>query len=429
MHPDGNGQSTPAYFRQAAIDARARESFGTVERNRNLGWIIVGLFVAVLIAAALFVTSAHYARRESASGQLVPAEGSVRLAAPISGVVKRLPVREGQFVKQGQPVVVIAADRVLRGGQQVDESLRILQESRLAALQRQSRARADQIGEQIQELEQRRRGLLRDIGRCDDLAAILRKRLSLQRETYKAQRGLADVGMISTAALRQHEDAVLGIQLQVQQALRDKAAQQSQIEQIAHQLARLHAEAELASSETQTARDELRERQISSDAQSASTLIAPIAGFVTALTVHEGSTLSDGQAIAVIVPAADEHREVPLEAEIWAPSRAVGFVRPGTKVRLMYDAFPYQTFGTDAGTVIEVARSPLLPRDIPVPVEAREALFRIRVGLDRRSLRFAKDAGSLSPGMRLTADLILEERSLLDIFLEPVHAVARRAAN
>jgi hypothetical protein len=31
--------------------------------------------------------------------------------------------------------------------------------------------------------------------------------------------------------------------------------------------------------------------------------------------------------------------------------------------------------------------------------------------------------------MRLTADLILEERSLLDIFLEPVHAVARRAAN
>ena len=40
-----------------------------------------------------------------------------------------------------------------------------------------------------------------------------------------------------------------------------------------------------------------------------------------------------------------------LRAELYVPSRAIGFVKSGQRVRLLYDAFPYQKFGPAWGEV------------------------------------------------------------------------------
>ena len=52
-----------------------------------------------------------------------------------------------------------------------------------------------------------------------------------------------------------------------------------------------------------------------------------------------------------IVP---EHE--PMQAELLAPSSAVGFIHPGGRVLLRYSAFPYQKFGEYWGTVMSVSR-------------------------------------------------------------------------
>jgi membrane fusion protein len=154
--------------------------------------------------------------------------------------------------------------------------------------------------------------------------------------------------------------------------------------------------------------------------------VAPVSGFVTAISTHAGATVTADQTVAVIVPASDKANAGPLEAELWAPSRAIGFVKPGAKVRLMYDAFPVQTFGTAPGVVLDVAGSPTLPKDIPLPLEAREPLFQIRVRMERDKLSAYGQEWTLAPGMRLTADVVLEERSLFDIIFEPVRAARNR---
>jgi hypothetical protein len=46
-----------------------------------------------------------------------------------------------------------------------------------------------------------------------------------------------------------------------------------------------------------------------------------------------------------------------LQAEIYIPSRAIGFVKPGQEVRLLYDAFPYQRFGAYRGRVVAASSS------------------------------------------------------------------------
>ena len=131
--------------------------------------------------------------------------------------------------------------------------------------------------------------------------------------------------------------------------------------------------------------------------------------------------MQPGRALAVIVPQGK-----PLQAELWAPSRAAGFITQGDRVRLMYDAFPYQKFGVGHGRVSSVSGAPVDPQDLAVPIESREALYRIVVNLDEDSVAGYGKRWPLTPGMRLSADLVLDERNLWEWLLEPVIAANRR---
>jgi membrane fusion protein len=105
----------------------------------------------------------------------------------------------------------------------------------------------------------------------------------------------------------------------------------------------------------------------------------------------------------------------------------VGFVQAGQAVRLRVQAYPYQKFGWVAGTVQRVARSPqpaaaLQPCVLPAPVP--EPLYRVVVTLDPAAL--AATDRPLLPGMRLEADVVLEQRRLIEWMAEPLLAWWRR---
>ncbi|WP_333608686.1 HlyD family efflux transporter periplasmic adaptor subunit, partial [Arsukibacterium sp.] len=46
-----------------------------------------------------------------------------------------------------------------------------------------------------------------------------------------------------------------------------------------------------------------------------------------------------------------------LQAILLVPTRAYGFVQPGQRTRLRFDAFPYQRFGLYEGEVIKTAQA------------------------------------------------------------------------
>ena len=46
-----------------------------------------------------------------------------------------------------------------------------------------------------------------------------------------------------------------------------------------------------------------------------------------------------------------------LEADLFVPARAIGFIEPGQDVRILYDAFPYQHFGSYHGHVTNVSQT------------------------------------------------------------------------
>jgi membrane fusion protein len=111
---------------------------------------------------------------------------------------------------------------------------------------------------------------------------------------------------------------------------------------------------------------------------------------------------------------------------LFVPTRAVGFVRPGHAVRVLYDAFPYQQFGTYGGRVNEISRTVLTKSDISGPVELKEPAYRVTAALDRSDVDAYGKSIPLQADMLLKADIILEKRSLMTWFLDPLLSVSMR---
>ncbi|MEL6487678.1 MAG: secretion protein HlyD [Pseudomonadota bacterium] len=123
----------------------------------------------------------------------------------------------------------------------------------------------------------------------------------------------------------------------------------------------------------------------------------------------------------VIIP---ENAE--LTAELYAPTRAVGFVEPGKETRLLYDAFPYQKFGSFGGQVKSIARIAVDPRETDIPFPFEEPVYRVKVALDRQSVEAFGERAPLQAGMTLQANIVLERQSFLAWILQPLNAVLKR---
>jgi membrane fusion protein len=163
---------------------------------------------------------------------------------------------------------------------------------------------------------------------------------------------------------------------------------------------------------------------------------APGDGTVTAIQAVVGAAAGSAVPLLAIVPA--NHR---LEAHLYGPSRAIGFVQPGQRVLVRYPAFPYQRFGHHQGVVASVSRTAVNPADLPAPLAgvsgsaggsgggAPEPIYRIVVDLASQSVTAYGQTMTLQPGMALEADVSLEKRRLAEWVLEPLYAVTGKWHN
>jgi membrane fusion protein len=149
---------------------------------------------------------------------------------------------------------------------------------------------------------------------------------------------------------------------------------------------------------------------------------APIAGRVTSVLASVGGTIDTRTPLMSIVPT-DSY----FEADLFVPARAIGFVAPGQTVRLLYDAFPFQRFGSYSGTVDSVATTMLGPAEMPAPVAGiKDPAYRVKVKLARQTVEAYGHEVPLQPDMTLRADIILERRSFIEWLLEPLLSVRHR---
>ena len=118
------------------------------------------------------------------------------------------------------------------------------------------------------------------------------------------------------------------------------------------------------------------------------------------------------------------------EARMFCPSRAVGFLQPGQRVLLRYQAYPYQKFGHYDGVLENISRSAINPSALPSQLTGLTSLFgssepvySITVSLKSQTITAYGAPVALQAGMLLEADVVIERRRLVEWVLDPLYTL------
>ncbi|AOJ10204.1 HlyD family type I secretion periplasmic adaptor subunit [Burkholderia mayonis] len=377
----------------------------------------------------------------TAPGKLIPREQVKTIQPAITGVVRRILVRDGQRVAAGQLLMELdatqaAADsdkarlskieaalaaaraRTLLDAQQHAQAPVVAQvDGATEAQQHEAQHLAegfyheyrDKLSSAQAELMKREAGL----GTTAQQIAKLTATAPLARRQANDYRSLADDRYVATSDYLDKEQTALGQEHEL-------AAQRSHARELAAAVAQQRAE--IASITSQFRRQQLdlldkatqqlaqsRHDETKADTrQKLLNLTAPVAGTVQQLRVHTlGGVATAASPVMNIVP--DDVIEVEANLE----NKDVGFVKAGQPAIVKIEAFPYTRYGFLTGTVESVSNDAVQDRK-------RGLTFVTRIRLPTNRIRTNDTWVNLTPGMAVTAEIKTGTRNVARYFLDSV---------
>ncbi|MES2957212.1 MAG: HlyD family efflux transporter periplasmic adaptor subunit [Pseudomonadota bacterium] len=411
-------------FRREALESQQTSWIGEIQlvRPLSLGLLTGTVALAVLAVGALLALG-EYTRKVHVTGVLVPDRGVIRLVPPQDAVVLERRIAEGARVRAGDVLFVLSLDRAAAGGGTQAAVLRSLAE-RETSLRNAAAQQQVLLESQAAALDRRRTDLQRERVALDAEAALLAKRIALAEQAQARLESLRGDNFVSAAQVQAKAEDLLGLQAQRQAQERQRSAHERDIAALEAQRRELPLQAGARIGELERERAELAQKSAESEAQRSLVIRAPQDGVVSGLLASPGQTVTAASALASLVPAGST-----LQAHLYAPSSAVGFLRAQQPVLLRYHAFAYQKFGHQQGRIEQVSLAPLQAAELagqPWAGMAREPMYRITVALERQQMPAYGALQPLAPGMQLDADVPIERRKLYEWLFEPVLGVAGR---
>ncbi len=425
MQHQDQSSNKQSLFRDQAVAQHQEKMYGSVLLVRPPSFrLLTVAAVATAVAMIVFAFQVGFTRKEAVLGVLVPQDGLTKVYAPQGGLLVRREVKDGQAVKQGDVLFVLSAElNSSRGATQ--NSVGVSMRSRIASLQKELTQLTEQNMAQQGSSVRRSADLEKQISNIAQEISLQRKRISMAEASAARFQNLKQSQFTSDAQVQDKQAEVIDQQSRLAGLERTAVSMRSELEALANERRQYGINAQRQAEKLSRDIAEIEEGDTVNEAQRQFVVHAPRAGVVTAMTVEPGQLVQPNLPMAAIVPESGE-----LEAELYAPSRAIGFVKTGTAVLLRYQAFPYQKFGQQDGIVSEISRSPLQPADIGAPLarlaNAQEPLYRIRVKLGRQRLRTYGQTAALQSGMQLEASLVLEHRKLAEWILDPIYTLTGR---
>lgn len=415
--------------------------------------------VALVVAALLWSFVGRADVIVSGQGALVPESEVRRLYAPIDGELANLYMAEGQPVSKGDTLArlnargaIEAAKNALEAQLKLEDAerewkqfpeRRALMERKVAALKQamdlEEYQHSKRVSEGTSKLAEGQRAQLQEARTNVDDARRARDAARDEAEKYIRLFALPGGGGVSQLQVEGKKNALQAAEnaLRVAQSkLSELSARQSQefgqaksqLETSGQELTKLQLQYEAATKEVANAEEKLRlqvqtARLVADaaarirfeniDKDNFLLIVAPVDGVITDVTsTQPGDKIQANTPLGGIAP---KNAKPILKIEIAEHDRA--FLREGLPVKLKFNAFPYQRHGLIDGTLnfISPATKPSLQTKQPV-YEGRVSLVRdhYMVGETRYPLRY---------GMTATAEIVVRQRRLIDLALDPFRQV------
>lgn len=415
--------------------------------SRMITWIMASMLAALLLLLGLVRVD----QVVTTPGSVIATTPNVVLQPLETSIVRSIDVREGQLVHKGQ--LLAALDPTFAAG---DDKSTTAQQSSLKAEVNRLRAELTNkpyvsdgtpYGNVMAQMDVRRRGEYQNHvdGLRQKVAAAQSKVQQFQANARSATDRL--VGLRDVEARRSELErlqvgshlntlAARDARLQMEGTLADSQTAASGAKQeldgaiadLADYINQWHSETfqQLATQERllsemsgQATRNTLRRQLVELRAQT-DAIVLSIA------RVSVGSVLQSGDEFIRMVPA-----DSPLEIEAQVAATDAGFIKIGDPTTIKFDTLPYMQYGTASGKVTYISpdsfTDPNQGKQLARPVTNAAAttpgqatFFKTRVSIDRMQLIHVPASFRLTPGMPVTGDVKVGDRSVLQYFLARV---------
>ena len=383
--------------------------------------------LAVLAAGVLmaFASTFHFAQKEQVQGYLTPASGWSRVLASDFAVVERCLVSAGDVVQAGDVMLELSSGQGLERAQTVSRKL-------LAEINERKRY----LGAQLELIESRyeiaralffqeRETNQQELARLGRELAFHRSRLDTATSRLNDSQRLRASGLMSEQDIASLKDEVAARSLSVSENERQRDRIRSLLATADIRLRKLHVDTQREQAMIDGQIHALAMEESRVQAQGAARVLAPKDGIVASVRAKAGDQLRPGDVLLDIVPG-----DQSLRARLFARSSAMGYVEPGQQVKVYLDAFPYQRHGAQTGRVLAIFETTLQSGESDMAtslgIAAAGPVFQIDVDFPDGFQLAPQQQSNLRPGMTLTADVVINRRTLVEWVLEPLKGAVRR---
>ena len=389
-----------------------------LKKNRRTSSVLVWTLAGGTAFATGWAFLAPLPQTVAVQGKLQPASGVQAIEASVPGVVDDVAVVEGQRVARGDLLLrfdardaetrlnsaqrnrdrlqnQVTINRVVLG-EQPESSLSANQKALLKSQRQDNDGHLEAESAAIRRSKVRIAGLRQSLSTAEMVADRYQ---TLQREGASSElqvvAALAKVTEFRTSLDAEEEELIR------LQSRRD--ADQGGRE------ARLRKEIEanlnrIASLDTEIRKAEVLLSRIS--------VQAPISGLVFDLNVSRGDVVPGGKGVKPMLQIIPEDD---LQAKIYIPNEAIGFIRKGQRADISLTAFNASDYGYLPATVQRIGSDALTPKEQQRELgqDAKGLYFPATLKLERQALTVGQRSVPLQPGMSLTADLHLRTRRFI----------------
>lgn len=362
---------------------------------RVAGWTLLGL----ALAGVLFVSLVRLPESVLCAFTFEPKGGADPIQTRFDGTLEDVRVQPGQTVRAGEILFAVRADEIREGRRSLAEAEEEL---------RSRRARVTQL-----EAEHRLRIVENGV-----LAQQARLEIEILAPALTAQRDLLTRFHTNTGTVAQTE--IVALQREIAATEKDLGLARARLESLAVERDALQQAWERAQLEEQSAINQWESRRAAAlrllEGTEGDLLVirAPGDGVVTHVARRQvGSVVQTGEELMRMAEHGAE-----LHVRLAVPERGLGRVTAGQRVRLFFEAYPYERFGTVEARLswVSPAASAALVRTDP---SGQKGFF--------EAIAEVGPAGapwSLGPGLAGTARIQVGRRTILEKVFEPVRGLA-----
>ncbi len=457
-----------------------KELLDTLPRvwTRGLLYFLV-VFIGIALPWAMF---SQVDETGTAKGRLEPTVKTIKLDAPVAGTVAAIKVKEGELVKAGQKLLELESElvsnelqqqqRKLEGQQNRLNQLDLLKNQLILALRTQQQQNQAQQLEKQAQVEQARQNLealksayslqkeelfaqidqARQAIESSKVAYELEKiRLETAQEKIPRYKKAYEQGALSQerflevqqlakeaqknimkaeSEIRQaqsrlkekrgsYENKIHQASSEIQQAQLRLQEQERSYKSLVHsgKLALLKSEEQLNNLGTQITTLKAEIFQSKSQIKSLKfqliqrVLAAPIEGIVFQSPIKSaGAVVQPGDTIFEIAP---QGSSLLLRAQMAIPES--GSLRRGMPVKIKFDAYPFQDYGVVKGKVTDISPT----SKVTETDKGKVATYDLEIQLNKTCIPTPKECITLRPGDTATAEVIVRQRRIIDLILDP----------